>query len=211
LLAQLASERRTRQHILRTLSPRAVVVREDRLPALIRRLERQGLTPRVEFSLPAAASTRRKFDQPTAAHLYLAVRLNHELAEMLPSAYRIPYSILLDLERQLSPRDRDLAAQLADEAAQHILNPPSSWPLPTNDHTPGSTAKTLAIIEQAIANGTPLEIVYYSPYRDEITTRTVEPPRLEWRGKIPYLIAYCQLDQDERTLRVDRIRSISNR
>ena len=97
------------------------------------------------------------------------------------------------------------------EAAQHILNPPSTWPLPTDDHSPGPVAETIATLEQAIQSGAPLEIVYYSPYRDEITTRTVEPHRLEWRGQTPYLIAYCQLDQDERTFRVDRIRSISDR
>jgi hypothetical protein len=28
---------------------------------------------------------------------------------------------------------------------------------------------------------------------------------LEWRGDIPYLIAYCRLRQDERTFRLERI------
>ncbi len=209
-LTELAGERRTRGDMLRTLSPRAVVVREDHLPSLIRRLERQGLAPRVEFPLPAGRSTRCKFDQPTLAYLYLSVRLGHQLSELIPSAYRAPYSILLDLEAQLSPRDRDLAAQLADEAAQHILNPPASRLLSTGDHVPGPVAETIALIEHAIQTGAPLEIVYYSPYRDQVTTRVVEPHRLEWRGRTPYLIAYCQLDGDERTFRVDRIRSISD-
>jgi hypothetical protein len=208
LLSQLASERRTRAGILRTLSPRAVVLRESGLPTLIRRLERQGLAPRVEFSLPAVASTRRKFDRPAIAHLYLAVRLNHQLSEVLPSACRTPYSILLDLEKQLSPRDRDLAAQLADEAAQQILHPPHPPLLLGEGSGMGilPVAEILTLIERAIQSGTPLQIVYYSPYRDEITTRAVEPHRIEWHGRIPYLIAYCQLDQDERTFRVDRIR-----
>jgi hypothetical protein len=235
LLAQLSSERRTRQHIQRTLSPRAVVLREDRLPALVRRLERQGLAPRVEFQLPSPlgrragdeGSTRRKFDRqkfdaPTAAHLYLAVRLNHQMSEVLPSACRTPYSILLDLEKQLSPRDRDLAAQLADEAAERILHPPHSpLPLFLAGEGPGvgaaSTAETITSLQRAIEAGTPLTIVYYSPYRDEVTTRTIEPHRIEWHGKTPYLtsalragasVAYCQLDSDERTFRVDRIRSV---
>jgi hypothetical protein len=208
LLAPLSSRpgRRTRADILRTLSPRAVLVRESQLPVLIRRLERQGLAPRVEFPLPSAPAARRRFDQPSLAYLYLSVRLCHQLSDLIPSAYRAPYSLLLDLEKQLAPRDRDLAAQLADEAAQNILDPPSAWPLPTADHTPGPVAETVALIERAIESGTPLEIVYYSPYRDEVTTRAVEPHRIEWRGQTPYLIAYCRLDADERTFRVDRIR-----
>ncbi len=223
LLSQLSSERRTRESILRTLSPRAVVVRQDHLPALIRRLDRQGLAPRVEFSLlppgrragdEGQSPTRQKFDRqkfdaPTVAHLYLAVRLNHQLSDLLSAAYRTPYSILLDLEKQLSARDRDLAAQLADEAAEHILHPPLPK-VSVDDHLPASTAETVAVIEHAIQAGQPLEIVYYSPYRDEITTRAIEPHRLEWHGRVPYLIAYCQLDGDERTFRVDRIRSISD-
>jgi hypothetical protein len=206
LLTQLTSERRTRADIQRTLSPRAVVVREDRLPSLIRRLERQGLAPRVEFPLPAGRSTRRKFDQPTLAYLYLSVRLGHQLSDLIPSAYRAPYSILLDLEAQLSPRDRDLAAQLADEAAAHIRELRGSMPLRERGDMPAPIADALITIERAIQAGTPLEIVYYSPYRDEVTTRVVEPHRIEWHGRIPYLIAYCHLDGDERTFRVDRIR-----
>jgi len=108
---------------------------------------------------------------------------------------------------------------LADEAAQRILNPPTSRLLSTGDHVPGPTAETIALIERAIQIGAPLEIVYYSPYRDEVTTRVIEPHRVEWRGRTPYLtpalragasVAYCQLDGDERTFRVDRIRSISD-
>ena len=224
ILTEMASERRTRGDMLRTLSPRAVVVREDHLPSLtlaparsagVRRLERQGLAPRVEFPLPAGRSTRRKFDQPTLAYLYLSVRLGHQLSDLIPSAYRAPYSILLDLEAQLSPRDRDLAAQLADEAAAHIRELRGSMPLRERGDMPAPIADALITIERAIQAGTPLEIVYYSPYRDEVTTRVVEPHRIEWHGRIPYLtpalragasVAYCQLDGDERTFRVDRIR-----
>jgi predicted DNA-binding transcriptional regulator YafY len=193
------------------------VVREDHLPALVRRLQRRGLAPRVEFLLPGVRSAARRFDQASLAYFYLALRLCHQLSELIPSAYRAPRcaSLLLDLEKQLGERDCDLAAQLADEAAQRILNPPASRLLSTGDHVPGPAAETIALIERAIQTGAPLEIVYYSPYRDEVTTRVIEPHRVEWRGRTPYLtpalragasVAYCQLDQDERTFRVDRIR-----
>jgi hypothetical protein len=223
LLTQLTRERRIREDIRCTLSPRLVEVRADHLPGLLRRLGRRGLVPRLDPPLaetPAAAplrsgrSAQLRFDQPSLAYLYLSVRLCHQLSDLIPPAQRAPYSLLLDLEAQLAPADRDLAAQLADEAAQRILHPPHS-PLPSflTGEGPGvgalPVAHTLAQVEQALQAGTPLELVYYSPYRDEVTTRVVEPHRIEWRGQTPYLLAYCTLDQDERTFRVDRIRTVT--
>jgi hypothetical protein len=224
LLTELTREQRIRAGIDRTLSPRAMTVREHRLPALLRRLERRGVIPRVEFSLlppgrraalPKAtrdegqSPANRLFDQPSQAHLYLSLRLGYELSDLIPSACRAPYSLLLDLERQLSARDRDVAIELARECAQTILQPPQSLPPTIEDRLPVLVSETVAHIERAIREGVPLKIVYYSPYRDEVTTRLVEPHRLEWRGRTPYLIAYCTLDQDERTFRVDRIRRMT--
>ena len=67
------------------------------------------------------------------------------------------------------------------------------------------SSSVLQTIERAIDASAPLHITYYAASHDETTTRVVEPLRIEWRGRIPYLIAYCRLRQDERVFRVERI------
>jgi predicted DNA-binding transcriptional regulator YafY len=42
-----------------------------------------------------------------------------------------------------------------------------------------------------------------------VTQRHVDPLRLEWRGDVAYLIAYCHLRQAQRVFRVERIESLT--
>jgi hypothetical protein len=213
LLSQLSSEARTREHIHRTLSPRAVALREDRLPALIRRLERQGLAPRVEFPLPAVESSRRKFDQATLAHLYLAVRLNHQLAEILPSAYRTPIpscsiwksnSLRATVTWPRNSPTRPPSVSSTRHCPKSVLM--ITCPLPPLKLSSSLSTPSKPASRSKSSTTHPTARLSSRRSRDEITTRAIEPHRLEWRGRVPYLIAYCQLDQDERTFRVDRIR-----
>jgi hypothetical protein len=211
-LTELTRSQRVRQSIQRTLSPRAVVVRESRLPALLRQLQRRGLTPRTNITLPYQ-STNSQFTTPSLAQLYFAALLNHQLADKLPAPYRVDYSLVLELERQLTPADQILARQLAEEAHDLVNDEYGLWnsnqSLAREDSAfriPQSPLEaTLPLIEHAILSGQPLTFTYYSPAYDQTTRRSVEPLRLEWHGETPYLIAYCRLRQDERTFRVERI------
>lgn len=237
-LTDLTRSKRLRQSLQRTLSPRAVVVRESRLPALLRQLDRHGLVPRTNLPVTVVASaggakqsptsTTRLFDSPSLAQLYFAARLNHQLSDQLPAPYRIDYSIILDLAHQLTPHDQLLAAELAEEAGQ-ILN--AEWRMrnESGPHEQEDSAfripnseleSTLTLIEKSIAANQPLHLRYYTAGRDATTDRVVDPLRLEWRGAasapgavyapgdVPYLIGWCHLRQDERIFRVDRILEI---
>jgi hypothetical protein len=224
-LTDLTRSHRVRESIQRTLSPRAVVIRESRLPALLRQLDRRGLTPRTNLPNCVIASTRgaqqsptRLFDNSSVAQLYYTTLLNHYLADQLSAPYRIDYSIILELERTISPSDQLLARQLAAEAAEELKVEYRGW----NEHSSidhsdsvfqlsnSSLASTLSHIEAAILADQPLILSYYSPAYAQTTERIVEPLRLEWRGDTPYLIAYCRLRQDERTFRLERILEVRN-
>ena len=230
VLTDLTRAHRVRQSLGRTLSPRAIVVREPRVPALLRQLAKRGLIPRTNLPAdqlshhrttqlsPYRTSELSDYDTPVLAQLYYAARLNHELSDRLPAAYRLPYSIVLDLEAQITPHDRDLASELAREAAQILLKKEyrsqnTASPINRADSEfyilNSELQSTLAAIERAIQTNTPLTLTYYAATYDQVTTRVVEPLRLEWRYDIPYLIAYCRTRQDERTFRVDRIMEIS--
>ena len=215
LLTELTRAKYIRQCLRRTLSPRAVVVRPSRLDALARLLQRRGYRPRLELSPTTEVATsvarphaHTQFDHPTLAHLYVSARLTHQLASVIPAPYRPPYSILLDLEKQLTARDRAMAEELINECIQE-MNPraaPRQAALPPRfDEGGPGVAVAIESIQRALQTRTPLEITYYSPYSDETTTRRVEPLRLEYRDNIPYLIAYCHRVGDERTFRVNRI------
>jgi predicted DNA-binding transcriptional regulator YafY len=115
---------------------------------------------------------------------------------------------LIDLEKQLAPAERDLAAALADEAAAQILDghAPATFDRAASSAAPIARG-ILAGIRRAIAKNRPLDIVYTDAL-GVTTTRVVEPHRLEQRGSTHYLIAFCRIDRDERTFRVDRIQTI---
>jgi predicted DNA-binding transcriptional regulator YafY len=76
------------------------------------------------------------------------------------------------------------------------------------DHLPQPTGPLLEALEAAIEAGETVEIDYYTASRAHQTTRRVDPLRLEWRGDVVYLIAYCHLREDQRVFRVDRIERI---
>ena len=220
-LTDLTRSQRVRESIQRTLSSRAVVLRESRLPALLRQLDRRGLTPRTNLPTSVIASVAgakqsptRTFENPVVAQLYFAALLNQHLADCLPAPYRVDYSLVLELERQLPPADQILARQLVTDAID-LLHParPSlaldeTWPL-TSSTDVRRQSSIVAALEQAVAAATPLALTYYSPVYDQTTSRSVEPLRLEWHGETPYLIAWCHLRQDERTFRVDRIAELA--
>jgi proteasome accessory factor C len=69
--------------------------------------------------------------------------------------------------------------------------------------------QSLPLIETAVATGQALQMSYYSPGRDELTHRLVEPYRLEHHGDTPYLIGFCHRAQAERVFRLDRIQAIA--
>lgn len=67
----------------------------------------------------------------------------------------------------------------------------------------------LSSFQIALTNFNIIKIEYYSPHKDEITQRHVEPFGLvNYVGESWYLIAWCRLREDYRLFRFDRIRKI---
>ncbi|WP_189351310.1 helix-turn-helix transcriptional regulator [Zhihengliuella salsuginis] len=60
-------------------------------------------------------------------------------------------------------------------------------------------------IKRAVAEHRALAIDYYSPTRDEVTARTVEPVRFLESGPTAYVQAYCRERRGMRLFRLDRI------
>lgn len=207
-LEQLTRVRAIRQGVGRTLSPRVVTLRERHLPRLLRHLERLGYPPRVELPLVYNDSTIQRANDATTFHLYLAARLGYLLPDLLPVPYRVPYAIVLELEKQLDEHDRALATQFIEEWLASLS--PSTSERKERPRIKGQLSAVLPMIERAIDTRALVTITYYTASRDETTTRVVEPLRLEWHGRVPYLIAYCHWREDERVFRVERILQIAS-
>ena len=65
-------------------------------------------------------------------------------------------------------------------------------------------------LEQAIAKGNALKIVYLSGSKDESTERLILPLEIYQANSNTYLSAWCQTSKSDRTFRLDRIISIEN-
>ena len=100
-----------------------------------------------------------------------------------------------------------IAAQQTTTALQEAIDGRSPFPPWSNDGLP--LDHSLPIIQEALAGGHHLALLYYTAGTDRLTRRLVEPYRLETRGDVPYLVGFCHRAQAERVFRVDRMREIA--
>lgn len=204
LITRLAQTKRGRDHVVRTLSSRTVVIDGTRVEQLTRRLtEQEGVPPQVQMPTPVERATG-----PTAtAQLYLTWRVYQALGDYLELPTPAASPLYPNLAQELDPINlaaietsvAQTVANLQDALIGRVAYP--AWPeagLPV--------AESQAVIEQALVSGAWLTLEYFALSTETITRRTVEPYRLEWRGDIAYLVGFCQRAQAERVFRLDRVR-----
>jgi len=204
LLQALTSQRRLRETLNETFSARAIRVNAERLPALLRRLERRGLVPQLDLppEIPAPPAGLSPAEQVEIA---AALRVYAQLAENLGTPLKPPHTLNRTWQAQLTPSQRDAAEQRAETLFRALQQ---AAPPPTEDWLPIPTGPILALLEQAIADQGTLSFTYYTAGRAAISHRQVDPLRLEWHGDIAYLIGYCRLRRDQRVFRVDRMQEV---
>lgn len=223
-ISALTQAKTIRACFQRPLSPRAIIIRPDRVQPLIRRLQHRGIVPRIE--MPVSSSQWSEIGsrsqgpglQSPVSNLYFAAQLARHLAARRLIPYIVPHSILETLARNLSPDESEqLDAQIHDILNSSPLfqepqkNRAATFSVTAQSHTVPSDrlSKHLAQIQNALQTQTALTITYYSPYTDETTIRVIEPHLLETHRHNDYLIGYCHRDRAERTFRLDRIQHIA--
>ena len=202
LLQTLTRQRRIRETLGETLSARAVRVQADRLPALLRRLARRGHYPHLDLAGGSLSPEGEKKDAGERALIAVALRVYAELADELSLPVRPLHALARAWTEDLSLPQRDAAERLIVETLDRLRRAA----LPEGDYRlPSPAGPLLAALEKAIAGGATVEMRYYTAGRDHETTRRVDPLRLEWRGRVAYLVAHCHLRGEQRIFRVDRI------
>ena len=204
LLQALTAERRVRETLGATLNARTVEERADRLDALLRRLARRSIQPRLDLPHPLAPSPSQGegWGEGERAAIAAALRIYAHLADALGLPTRPAHALAHRWSEGLPLPLRDAVAWTVAQALEALHR---AAPLEMEDHLPEPTGPLLEILEKAIRERATLEIEYYTAGRAQHTVRRVEPLRLEWHGDVVYLIAYCHLRGEQRVFRVERM------
>lgn len=208
VLDALCADRGLRALIDQPLSAHHLAVHADQVDALCRRLERRGFP--VTHALPAdsapcSTSSGTSRDPAAAAYAYLAMRVFQKLADFAPLPLHLPAAARDTVAAHIADPnvidDLDRMAERVLDALTRVVQgdaPPS----PVHDAPAESIRTTL---RQAYDAQEAVTIDYFSPARGAITTRRIAPLRWIERGGAVYVEAWCELDGDTRTFRVDRV------
>jgi hypothetical protein len=204
-MRQLTGQRRLRETLGPTLNARTVEVEADRLEALLRRLERRDVIPRLDISDPRPDALSPGDRDAERAAIVAALQVYAHLADALGHPTRPAYALIRRWREALSLPLRDAADRRAKDLIDALHR---ADPLELEDRLPQPTGPLLDVLRAAIEAEETVEIDYYTAGRAHRTTRQIDPLRLEWRGDVVYLIAYCYLREDQRVFRVDRIQRV---
>jgi hypothetical protein len=206
-LAEIRSDWRLRPLLGEPLSSHHMVVPTGRAEDLLAKLERRGC--HVASHLKSSTSLDGSALSPELAeYLWLAVRVYQKLGAFVSQDISIPGAAREWLTQQLPAASADsLEAEsetLVDRLAQAVRgHSPSPSIIQQED-----SAAVLAAVQSAYEQRGSLTIEYFSPARGEKTIRTIEPVMLYERNGAEYVEAWCRLDDDTRTFRLDRIVSV---
>ncbi|MDR8391368.1 YafY family transcriptional regulator [Aliifodinibius sp. S!AR15-10] len=134
------------------------------------------------------------FDKDEAAALLAGERLMQKWSETKLSESYV--SALDKIRAVLHSREKEYL----DTLDQHI----KTFSYPDEKHAENDP-QVFVFLQDAIVNGEVVSMEYYSPYKDQVTQRDVEPLGLLLRDNRWYLAAWCRLRTDYRMFRIDRI------
>lgn len=139
------------------------------------------------------------FSPDEASAMLLAGKLVEKMTDQ--SIRQAFESALLKIKAVLNTQEKDRLESLEDhiEVWRRKQDPPSEFP-----------NKFLTEIQEAVVQKHTLQMAYFSPGKNQVTARLVEPIGLFYYGTAWHLIAWCQLRKDYRDFRVDRIKEMKN-
>lgn len=205
-MRKLTAGRTIKKSVASTLSARAVVIKESAIPSVQQALHKQAIHIAGMPYVEAAHST---LSQGSPAQFLLTAHIYKRLAQWINLPQPLPISTLNQIEAQLDPSSRTIIEQAATDTIEQLKQVIDGWAIRPLSGAGLPQAETLPLIEQAMQQKQDLQLTYWSAGRNERTNRQVEPQRIQWRGQIAYLIAYCHHAKAERRFRLDRIEQLT--
>jgi hypothetical protein len=191
-------------------------------PGLWAYLRRLGYAVQPEPETPEFIPGPVAGSEVTAEALLVALDTVRFLQQHVPGLAQLPLETLSESLRQTLPPAHLLAArQLLDSQVQALtragLDTAATAGAPSRGvaRVAGNSARgdaaasdspqpTLALLQQALAQGTPVMLTYIDA-QAQVTRRRIQPLRLELQPEPPVLVAYCEWRGAERHFRLDRI------
>jgi hypothetical protein len=208
-LSALTARRALRPLLGRTLNRRLVVIPDHHLPRLVGRLRRLRIPHRL--TLPDAVTQPGKHKLSDSGYLYLAGLVFQQLGRFTDLPVRLPAAVLDQVAATLAPETASDLHALAEELLARLQTAFDGYSGPPLDNPhPVNLADAEARLAAAIAAEQSVELTYWTAWRGELTHRRVDPYRLETRGSVAYLVAYCHLRRAERVFRLDRILAVAD-
>jgi predicted DNA-binding transcriptional regulator YafY len=152
----------------------------------------KGYSIQQGYHLPPVMFTRDE-----AVAMITAGKMTEKLTD---TSLNTHYNVAMEKVRAVI---RSMDKDFLEEIENHILvlQPPSiaQYDFPNN---------YLTTIQRALVHKKVLKIEYYSPYNNEVTSRTVEPIGICFYSSRWHLIGYCRLRNEYRDFRIDRLKSL---
>lgn len=139
------------------------------------------------------------FSQEEASAILLAGKMVEKMTDR--SVKQAFESALLKIKSVLNDSEKDRLELLQSHI--EVQNRPHGG-------QPDFPNRFLTDIQKAVVQREAIQIEYFSNYNDQITKRMVEPIGLFYYSSAWHLIAWCQLRNDYRDFRADRIKDMVN-
>ncbi|PJF40076.1 MAG: WYL domain-containing transcriptional regulator [Chloroflexi bacterium] len=189
------------------LSPHHIVVKTQHANALLKKLGQRG-KPVMWLRQTRDASPAATLTDEMAEYLWLAVRVYQKIGAVIPQMIRIPAAVRAWVAQQLPSATVDGLEQVAEVLFDALRQTIGGHPVNSGGIAQDDPAGIREAIQQAYDQRGAVRIEYYSPARGEKTVRTIEPVMLYQRNGAEYVEAWCRLEDDTRTFRLDRIQRI---
>ena len=138
------------------------------------------------------------FSQEEASAMLLAGKLVEKMTDQ--SVLKAFESALMKIKSVLNDREKDHLEELHSSVEVQLSN--------RDDKKPDFPDSFLTQLQRAVVQKEMVEIDYFASYNDQLTTRMIEPIGLFYYSAAWHLIAFCQLRNDYRDFRADRIKEL---
>ena len=199
-LAEIMANRRLARKIHRQISPRYALVS----PALVTPLKRWLAKQDKYLQAPQVEEGEFNLEWESSAFNWLGLKLLIDLKELLALPMPAPHGLLDEVTAVLSPEEQTelsfTAHHIMGELKQAIRGKDAFFP--AREAMPQRFSDQ---ISQAIELESVLIIEYQALGEFKPSRRQIQPLRLENRGNLNYLFAYCYRAETNLTFRLDRI------
>jgi len=205
-MKQIMRQKRLRKMAISQISSRHAIVQEEMEIPLEKWLRKQEY-PLQRLVSHADCSISEEVADESVAYQWLSLRVFIGLGEIIPLPTPAPHYLLDSLEARL---DETMVVGL-EATADKVLHRLREAMRGRDAFFPAKevpSQELIAHIEEHIVSELPLTIMYQALGEHSPSARKIQPIRLENRGILVYLYAYCYRSEMNLTFLLDRIKEI---